>query len=106
MDRGRAQHIGPHFPTYLTARSKTTPDIAITNKKVFHNHYLQPGSATVSDHIPVILKITIAPIQIPIRERYNFPKADWEEYRRELEEVPIIQLHNKKTEEMIMIMIA
>ncbi|KAG0417979.1 RNA-directed DNA polymerase from mobile element jockey, partial [Dictyocoela roeselum] len=84
IDRNHATHIGPYFPTFFTHRSKTTPDIILCNNKTIHNHYAEPGPATPSDHTPVILTINSNPIQTKIKERKNFKRADWENYKQTL----------------------
>ena len=85
IQRDIITHIGPHFPTFIRTNCATTPDIAITNKVTFHNILLTPGPVSASDHIPVIAKITANPIQIPIKPRPHFTRADWESYKNELE---------------------
>lgn len=76
INRGHATHIGPHFPTFITHRSKTTPDIILSNSLACYNHHAEPGPATPSDHIPVMFKISSSPIQIEIKPRLNFKKAN------------------------------
>jgi hypothetical protein len=71
IDRGHSNHIGPYFPTFITHRSKTTPDIILSNRHAFHNHFSEPGPVTPSDHIPIIFKISTNPIQIKIKPRLN-----------------------------------
>ena len=87
MELDKIKHIGPHFPTFITSRSSTTPDIVLGNNRIFHNIHLTPGPLTTSDHIPTIAKITAHPIQIPIRPRKQFNKANWEQYRQDLSNI-------------------
>jgi len=85
INRGHATHTGPDFPTLLTHRSATTPDIILTNNRVFHNTHASPGTIlTPSDHIYIKFTISSSPIQIPIKERPSLKKADWETYRDRL----------------------
>ncbi|KAG0419455.1 hypothetical protein EQH57_0505, partial [Dictyocoela roeselum] len=58
LDRGHATHIGPYFPTFITHRSKTTPDIILSNRHAYHNFFSQPGPPTSSDHLAVIFTIS------------------------------------------------
>jgi hypothetical protein len=90
IQRKHATHIGPYFPTFITHRSKTTPDIILCNRNTYHNHFSEPGPATPSDHTPVIFKLSTSPIQIPIKERLNFKKADWEKYEHSLGTNPVV----------------
>ncbi|KAF9756153.1 RNA-directed DNA polymerase from mobile element jockey [Nosema granulosis] len=101
IDRGYATHEGPFFPTYITHRSKTSPDIILANSSVFHNTYAESGPLTPSDHIPIMFTISTSPIQIPVRERTNFVRADWDKYREILRKEPTIEIGNNKTEEEI-----
>lgn len=89
MSQGKLRHIGPHFPTFLKHNSSTTPDIAFTNTRVFHNIHMNPGPVTSSDHIPVIATITVNPITIPIIPRPQFSRADWDNYKLELQDLTV-----------------
>lgn len=101
LDRGYATHEGPLFPTYITHRSKTSPDIILANSSTFHNTYSGAGPLTPSDHIPIIFTISTSPIQIPVRERTNFVRADWEKYRELLRSAPLVDMGDGKTEEEV-----
>jgi hypothetical protein len=90
INRGHADHIGPPFPTFLTHRSATTPDIILANKKAFLNFYSKPGTLpTPSDHKYIIFELSTSPIQIPTKERPALKKADWIKYRQELRTRPL-----------------
>ena len=83
INRGHAQHLGPTFPTYLTHRSATSPDIILANNNVFHNTHSKAGThLTSSDHIYMVFTISASPIQIPIKERDEVRRADWDRYRQ------------------------
>ena len=44
--------------------------------------HMEPGKLlTPSDHIYIILTLSTTPIQIPIRTRPSFPRADWNEFK-------------------------
>lgn len=92
--------MGPHFPTYITHRSKTTPDIILSNRHSFYNHFSQPGPATPSDHTPVIFLISTNPIQIPIKARTNFKKADWNKYQELLNTNEILNTNNINSQQL------
>ena len=80
------QHIGPDFPTFYTQGRGTTPDIILTNNRTYHNTHATPGPLTTSDHIPVILTISIAPILIPATKRPNYGKANWEQFKAKVDQ--------------------
>ena len=69
--------------------TSTTADIAFTNTRVFHNIHLKPGPITSGDDIPVIATITVEHITIPIIPRPQFPRADWENYKQDLQYLTI-----------------
>ena len=91
IDRGHAQHIGPHFATFINPRSSTRPDIILTNNEAFHNTYSRVGGLTPSDHLPIVFTISASPIQIPTRSRPSTKQANWQGYKDELEIVPTIE---------------
>ena len=80
----KCTHIGPYFPTIITHNSTTTPDRVLHNNKAFHNIHLKPGPITPSDHIPIIATISANPIQIPIRPRRSYHRANWTLYKQTL----------------------
>ena len=68
----RLSFMGPLFHTYYHNRARGTPDIALCNDKFSIFHYnLTQGNNIYPDHIPVILKLSLQPIKIPIQERLN-----------------------------------
>lgn len=93
--RGNTVHIGPNFKTFITSRSSGTPDIILTNNKFTHNIHVQPGPITSSDHIPVLIKISTSPIQIPVTPRPNYNRANWENFTAELERMPTPELNGQ-----------
>lgn len=80
------QHIGPHFPTYFSANSSTTPDIILSNYRTHHNTHATPGPLTTSDHTPIIFTISSSPIQIPTTPRPSYSQAKWEDLKNEVHE--------------------
>ena len=57
--------IWPHFHTFIAHHNKGKPDIALTNHHFNLVHYhMYPGKSVGSDHIPVILKVSLQPIRI------------------------------------------
>ena len=88
VDRGHAVHEGPNFPTFISNRSQTTPDIILTNKHAIHNTYAEQGPLVTSDHTPIVYTINSSPIQIPIKQRHSFKQANWQGYKQQLLQVP------------------
>ena len=41
IDREPAIYLGSQFPTFITHRSATTPDIILANNKIFHNMHIE-----------------------------------------------------------------
>lgn len=80
------QHIGPHFPTYFTANTSTTPDIILANYRTHHNTHVAPGPLTTSDHTPIIFTVSSSPIQIPATARPNYSQANWDGFKNDIEE--------------------
>ena len=100
MNNNKLHHIGPTFKTYL-GRHQGTPDIILTNNRAFHNTHIQRGPLTSSDHLPVVLTLSTAPIQIPRRQkRLDLRQADWTNYRYDLQTHEIPDLQNKHIHEI------
>lgn len=100
ISQNKVVYIGPHFPTVITHNGSTSPDIALTNRNAYHNIHLHPGPLTPSDHIPIIATISAKPIYIPIKPRKSFHRANWEQYKQQLETVPIPTEPNPTLEEI------
>ena len=92
INANKCKHIGPFFDTRITANTTRKPDIALTNKQAHLNTYLKAGPLTPSDHLPIIMKISTNPIQIPITPRLQFSKTNWTLYKQTLSnfETPIL----------------
>lgn len=93
--RGNTIHLGPHFKTYITPRASGSPDIVLANNKLTHNVHISPGPLTTSDHIPVIIKISMAPIQVPVNPRFNYNKANWERFTEQLSSFTLQELEHQ-----------
>lgn len=81
LDFNKLIHLGPQFTTYTSQTSNTTPDIVLSNNKTYHNHTVEAGPPTTSDHIPIILTITASAIKSEIQPHYNLKKANWENFQ-------------------------
>lgn len=82
--QGSTVHIGPLFKTFITPRACGNPDIVLSNDRLRHNIHLSPGPLTTSDHVPVIIKISTSPIQIPAVPKLNYKSANWENFTNDL----------------------
>lgn len=95
--QGSIIHAGPEFKTYITPRASGTPDIVLTNDNFNLNTYIYPGPLTSSDHIPVVIKVSASPIQIPVPPRYAYNRANWEKFQQDLTTFTIPDLNNQLT---------
>lgn len=94
------QHLGPDFKTFINTRSTGTPDIILANNRMIHNTYIRAGPLTSSDHLPVILKLSAAPIQVPITPRLNKKEANWVGFEEELSNYIIPDLDGRPATEI------
>ena len=78
------QHIGPHFPTFISRKSATSPDIILSNFRTYHNTYISQGPLITNDHIPIMFTIATKPIQIPTTPSSSYIQADWQKFQEEL----------------------
>ena len=85
IDNNLLQHLGPNFPTYFSTTTCSTPDLILGNKNIYHNHMIEQGPATASDHIPIIFTITTKKITIPTTPRYCFKNVGWELFQSTIE---------------------
>lgn len=100
INQNKCIHIGPDFATMIKNTGITTPDIALTNLRTFHNCHLKPGPITPSDHIPIIATITVQPITIPIKPRKQYHRADWNQYKNTLSTIEVPNEPNPTLEEI------
>ena len=77
--------IGPYFHTHITHHNKDKPDIALTNHhfNLFHYH-MYPGKSVGSDHIPVILKVSLQPIRITSQPKKSIKTLNIMAYKEQL----------------------
>ena len=85
IENNIVKHDGPYFPTFITNRSKTSPDIILNFFEAFHNTFAELGPLTSRDHILITYKISTSPILSEILPRLNYKKANWEKYKIMLE---------------------
>ena len=77
--------IEPHFYTFITHHNKGKPDIALTNHhfNLFHDH-MHPGKSVGSDHIPIILKVSMQPIRITSQPKKSIKTLNITAYKEQL----------------------
>ena len=85
LDTNIIQHLGPHFTTYTSGRHNTTPDLILCNNKTYHNHIIEEGPTTTSDHTPILFTITASAIKTKTQPQYNLKKADWDSFSKNIE---------------------
>ena len=88
INRRRLTHLGPDFPTYIRANLSSTPDIVLCNHLAHHNIHMRQGDISTSDHLPIVIRISTNPIQIPTPSRRKFNNADWEGFKQHLLATP------------------
>lgn len=79
-------HLGPEFATYIGANTATTPDLILANNKIYHNHKIELGPLTSSDHLPIIFNITCKALTEPCPIRLLTGNTNWDLFRRTVEE--------------------
>lgn len=65
----------------MERESATTPDLILSNNKIYHNIQIDQGPITTSDHIPIIVTISTKAITVPPVSKYNLNKANWEKFK-------------------------
>lgn len=98
VNRGRMTILGPDFPTHITNTSARTPDLVVENKYANLNIHLEPGRASISDHLPIEATISVNSMQIPTTPRYAYKQADWDKYKNKLINKIIPYLNNCPTD--------
>lgn len=95
INNGTVVHTGPDFQTYITPRASGSPDVILTNQRNIHQTFTRPGPLTTSDHIPIVFQISSSPRLIPATARFNFAKANWEQFQNILQVNTPINLENQ-----------
>lgn len=73
LENYKLNHLQPDFPTFISHNTHTTPGIILSNNKTYHNY--KPGAGLIiSDHIPIILTLTIQAIKKPTPLKLNYKK--------------------------------
>ena len=93
--------IGPFFDTYIQNNRRGKPDVVLINKKMnlFHHNIIQ-GSHVGSDHVPVIIKLSLQPFKFFKQPTINLKNMDIDKYKNTLKEVKFDKLNNRPIEEI------
>nr|XP_027208264.1 uncharacterized protein LOC113801976 [Penaeus vannamei] len=86
IHRNTITHLGPDFDTFVSARGKGRPDIILGNRNIHMNYAIQEGPPTTSDHIPITFTLTTSPTMIQQAKMFDYKRADWEQFTREIEQ--------------------
>ncbi|MPC98782.1 hypothetical protein E2C01_094164 [Portunus trituberculatus] len=87
IDNNTLKHLGPAFSTFYSSTTRTTPDIILGNKHIYHNITIKPGPDSPSDHICIIVSITSKAIRIPVPPKYNYHLADWDSFQTSIQDI-------------------
>ena len=99
INQGKMLHLGPSFPTFFKQDSATNPDKIFSNNQHFLNYLIEPGNISTSDHLPIIFKLSAKPFLVQKTPIYNVHKANWDLFKRTLDEqITISNLNNRNTE--------
>ena len=80
INRGLWTHLGPNFKTYHAWNASTTPDLVLANQRAHWNTVIEPGPSGLSDHIPILFKISADPLISRTPPRYHYKSANWERF--------------------------
>ncbi len=94
INQGILNFLRNNFPTFYARNSSTTPDIILTEKKVYYNTIITELPITTSDHIPVILKITANAITQPSPQPPDLKNANWEFFKDTVDNTIISKINN------------
>ena len=92
------QFIGPFFNTFQNNLSTGKPDVVLTNRQfsLFH-HFISKGRSMGSDHLPIIIKISLQPIKIFISPRNRINSLNIENFKNSLSNDHFPALDNRPT---------
>lgn len=88
--------LGPYFYTYQSGRNRGTPDIILSNNQFrFFHHLITQGNHIGSDHVPIILKISLQPIKTVQSNNLNLNTLDIPKFKQQLCNDTFDDLDNK-----------
>ena len=83
INKGIIKDLGPEFP--ILVGKSTKPDIVLGNKHTYLNLAIEEGCITTSDHLPIIIKISIKSILKNYEPKRNIKRANWDQYKIDVE---------------------
>ena len=92
-------YMGPSFHTYYSGTHKGKPDILLCNKSfLLLAHKIEEGKRLISsDHIPIHCTFSTNPILVPATPKFNYDKADWPAFNRQMDQVKLPNMINKNS---------
>lgn len=92
-------YMGPSFHTYYSGTHKGKPDILLCNKSfLLLAHKIEEGKRLISsDHIPIHCTFSTNPILVPAPPKFNYDKADWPAFNRQMDQVKLPNMINKNS---------
>lgn len=101
INQGKMLHLGPHFSTFISVTSATSPDKILSNKHNYLNYLSEPGEITTSDHLPMILRLSTQPFIVETPPTYKTNKANWELFKETLDnKIHLNNLNNCNLEQI------
>ena len=100
INQGKLLHLGPHFKTFIRSGSASSPDKIFCNKHSYLNTIIEQGNITASDHLPIIFKLSTKPFYIKQTETYRMGRADWELFKKTLDNKITKNLQNSTKEQL------
>ena len=74
--------IGLDFNTYVPRRDGISrPDIILCNQNFHLNYEIKQSKLTISDHFPIVMKISTLKIVKEYKKVYVLRKADWDKFK-------------------------
>ena len=80
-------YLGPNFKTFRNNLSEGKPDLVLANNQFqIFQHRISKGGGVGSDHLPIILEISIQPIRILCPPKLLVDKLDKVKFKEKLSE--------------------
>ena len=95
IERNMVEYIGPDFNTRVGHAGITRLDIILKNRVAFFNYMMREGELTMSDHIPILFKISTTAIIKEIMPRRQLKKANWELIKHNIEN-DMVEKHRER----------
>ena len=80
INRGLWQRLGPDFDTFYARNGRSRPDSILANRRAHFNWLAVQGPLTSSDHCPIVMTLSSAPIEVPAPQKHRYSQADWPAY--------------------------